>query len=174
VQWTQYHKINPSISQTRPFESAHKPKLYLEYVILIIKTWNLLTKIYTVIRTVLETAESFWKLVSKDRFPKLKDFALKWHSTFANTHICVWAYNFYYEASQIKNRNRMADETLDDCLRLANTSTSFDKGTIVSEKPRPQASHWLRFAIDCYCVVISIMHSLIITALVLNLMNLLF
>ena len=43
---------------------------------------------------VLETVEGFWKLVSKDRFPKLNDF-------------------------EFKNRNRMADETLDDSLRLA-------------------------------------------------------
>jgi len=31
----------------------------------------------------------------------------------------------------------MADETLDDT-----TSTGSDKGTILSEKPWPQASHW--------------------------------
>jgi len=30
---------------------------------------------------VLQTVDSFWKLVRKDRFPKLKDFALKMHST---------------------------------------------------------------------------------------------
>jgi len=34
----------------------------------------------------LETVGSFWKLVSKDRFPELKDFALKMHSTFGNTY----------------------------------------------------------------------------------------
>jgi len=35
----------------------------------------------------LQTAESFWKLVSKDRFPKLQDFALKMHSIFGSTHV---------------------------------------------------------------------------------------
>jgi len=44
-----------------------------------------------------------------------------------------------------KNINRMADETLNDSLRLATTKlpsgNPIDKGTIVSEKPRPQASH---------------------------------
>ena len=35
-----------------------------------------------------------------------------------------------------ENKNRMADETLDDT-----TSTGIDKGTILSGKPRPQASH---------------------------------
>jgi len=40
-----------------------------------------------------------------------------------------------------KNKNRMADETLDDSLRLATTNTGIDKERIVSEKPRPQESH---------------------------------
>jgi len=40
-----------------------------------------------------------------------------------------------------KNRNRMAGGTQDDSLRLATTNTGIDKGTIMSEKPRSQASH---------------------------------
>jgi len=36
----------------------------------------------------------------------------------------------------------MADETLDDSLRLAATNSGIDKGTIVSEKPQPQAFQW--------------------------------
>jgi len=50
--------------------------------------------------TVLETVESLRKLVSKDNFHKLKDFALKMHSTFGNTWIFVWEYILYDEASQ--------------------------------------------------------------------------
>jgi len=37
---------------------------------------------------VLETVESFSKLDSKDRYPKLKDFAQKMHSIFGNTWVC--------------------------------------------------------------------------------------
>jgi len=40
-----------------------------------------------------------------------------------------------------KNRNGMAGGTLVDSLRLAATNIGIDKGTIVSEKPRPKASH---------------------------------
>jgi len=40
---------------------------------------------------------------------------------------------------KFKDTNRMADETLDDSLRLANTGN--DKGTRVSEKSRLQTSH---------------------------------
>jgi len=36
----------------------------------------------------------------------------------------------------------MAGGTLVDSLRLATTNIGIDKGTIVSEKPRSQASHW--------------------------------
>jgi len=39
-----------------------------------------------------------------------------------------------------KNRNRMADETLNDSLRLATINTGSDKETIVSENHRTQAS----------------------------------
>jgi len=37
---------------------------------------------------VLETAETFWKLVSKDGFPKLKEIIIKLHSMFGNTYVC--------------------------------------------------------------------------------------
>jgi len=40
-----------------------------------------------------------------------------------------------------KKINRMTDETLDNSHRLA-TNVVIDTGTIVSEKSRPQSSHW--------------------------------
>jgi len=65
---------------------------------------------------VLKTAESFWKLVSKERFLKLKNFTLK----------CTRFGNTLYEDTfstmkqvKSKNRNRMADERLDDSLQIA-------------------------------------------------------
>jgi len=49
----------------------------------------------------LQTAESFWKLVSKDRFPKLKDFALKMHSNFGSTYVYESTFSILqYEANQ--------------------------------------------------------------------------
>jgi len=47
-----------------------------------------------------------------------------------------------------KNRNLMADQTLDD-----STSTGIDKRTILSGKPRPRASHWNRFVVNCYVLL---------------------
>jgi len=66
---------------------------------------------------VLETAENFWKLVSKERFLKLKHFAPKIHFMFGNTYVCE---STLYTVKQVKskNRNRMADEILDDSLLL--------------------------------------------------------
>jgi len=50
----------------------------------------------------LQTLESFWKLVSKDRFAKLKDFALKMHSMFGSLYVRVSSLHFLYCAgSQI-------------------------------------------------------------------------
>jgi len=64
---------------------------------------------------VLATVESFWKLVSKDRFLKLKDFALKMRSMFGNTYVCESTFSTMKQV-KYKYRNRMADETLDDSL----------------------------------------------------------
>jgi len=59
---------------------------------------------------------------------------------FANTY--VWESTFSaMNQVKSKNRNRMADETLDDSLRLATPNTSIDKGRIVSRKSQPQEFH---------------------------------
>jgi len=59
---------------------------------------------------VVETAETFWKLVSKDRFLKLKIFALKMHSMFANTYVCVRVRTFS-TIKQVKSINRNRRQT---------------------------------------------------------------
>jgi len=50
------------------------------------------------------------------------------------TYVCLSKFSTMKQIKS-KNRNRVADETLDDT-----TSTGIDKGTILSGKPRPQAS----------------------------------
>jgi len=59
---------------------------------------------------------------------------------FGSRYVCE---STFYTVNYVKskNKNRMADETLDDILRLATIITGVDTGAIVSEKPRPQASH---------------------------------
>jgi len=68
--------------------------------------------------TVLETAESFGKSVSKERFLKQQGFALKMHSSFSNKYLCESTFSTMKQV-QSKNRNQMAQETLVDSLRLA-------------------------------------------------------
>ena len=53
---------------------------------------------------------------SKEKFPKLKDFAIKMHSRFGNRYLCDRTSSTMMPLNS-KNRNRMADETLDHCLR---------------------------------------------------------
>jgi len=51
------------------------------------------------------------------------------------TYMGVWKISTMKQVKS-ENKNRMVDETLDDT-----TSTGIDIGTILSGKPRPQASH---------------------------------
>jgi len=67
---------------------------------------------------VLETAKSFWSLVSKETFLKLKDFAVKMHSRVGNTYVCESTFSTIKQVKS-ENRHRMAEEILDDSLRLA-------------------------------------------------------
>ena len=87
-----------------------------------------------------ETQKRFWKLVSKDKFPKLKDFALKMHSMFGSTYVCESTFSTM-KLIKSRNKNRMVNQTLDNCLRLSTTSIDDDIETIVSEKPQTHASH---------------------------------
>ena len=87
-----------------------------------------------------ETQERFWKLVSKDKFPKPKEFALKIHLMIGSTYVCESRFSII-ELVKSRNRNRMANQTLDNCLPLATIIIDIDMQTIVSEKPRTHASH---------------------------------
>jgi len=49
----------------------------------------------------LQTVASFWKLLSKDRFPKLQDFALKIHSLFGSTR---GGERIFYTIKQVKSK----------------------------------------------------------------------
>ena len=52
------------------------------------------------------------------------------------TYVCVSKFSTIKQVKS-ENRNRIADETLDDT-----TGTGIDKEAMLSGKPRPQASHW--------------------------------
>ena len=75
----------------------------------------------------------FWKLVSKEQFPYLRNFALKMCSMFGSTHICE---SIFSCMKRFKNdeRNRMSDETLDARLRLSISEIKANIDTIVKSK----------------------------------------
>jgi hypothetical protein len=80
-----------------------------------------------------ENPKSFWKLVCKDRDPKLRDFALKLHSFFSSTYICECTFSTMKHVKS-KNRNQMGDKTLDACLRHDTTNIDNGMDTLVKEK----------------------------------------
>jgi len=78
--------------------------------------------------------------ISQQRYiSQTERFRTKMHSMFGNTYVYE---SIFCTMKQVKfkNRNRMANQRLDDGLRLATTNIGIHIGTIVSEKPRPQAS----------------------------------
>jgi len=77
-------------------------------------------------------------LSSKIGFPN-KDFALIMHIIFGTTYMCE---NTFSTMKQVrsKNRNRMGDRTIVSDWYY-HEPIGIVKGTILSEKPQPQASH---------------------------------
>jgi len=65
---------------------------------------------------------------------------------FGNTCVCEGKFSTIKEVKS-ENSNWMAGETLDDSLWLAATNPGIDMGKIMSETPRPQASHWQSYVI---------------------------
>ena len=59
---------------------------------------------------------------------------------FGSTYVCKRTFSTM-KLVKSRNRNRMANQTLDNCLRLTTTSIDIDIETIVSEKPQTHASH---------------------------------
>ena len=88
----------------------------------------------------MENPESFWKFVSKERFPLLKDAAMKLYSMFGSTYICECTFSAMNNI-KTKNRNQLGNEALQACLRMATTTIPVDTNAIVEEEPRPQMSH---------------------------------
>ena len=89
-----------------------------------------------------EKPENFWKFVSQERFPILKNAALKLFSMFGSTYICECAFSAMNNI-KTKNRNQLGNSTLglQDCLRMATTHISVDTNAIVRNASRPQTSH---------------------------------
>ena len=80
-----------------------------------------------------ERHDVFWKLVSKEQFPCLRNFALKMCSMFVSTYICEIIFSCMKRLKS-DERNRMSDETLDARLRLSTSEIEANIDTIVKSK----------------------------------------
>ncbi|XP_072395238.1 EPM2A-interacting protein 1-like [Diabrotica undecimpunctata] len=87
-----------------------------------------------------EDISTFWKLVSKDRFYKLRNFALKLYSMFGSTYICESTFSALKHINS-KTNNRMENDSLEASIRLTTTSIDIDVQKLVEDKPLPQISH---------------------------------
>ena len=90
----------------------------------------------------MENPENFWKFVSKERFPMLKNAALKLFSMCESKYICECALSAM-NIIKSKNRNQLGNNTmaLHDCLRMATTNILVNTSAIVKEACRPQKLH---------------------------------
>ncbi|XP_050505455.1 general transcription factor II-I repeat domain-containing protein 2A-like [Diabrotica virgifera virgifera] len=85
-----------------------------------------------------EKGPEFFKLLSKEKFPKLRDFGLKMTSMFGST--CESAFS---SMKYIKNKNRsnLTNSSLRHLMRLSTTELEVDISSLVDEADRPQSSH---------------------------------
>ncbi|XP_050059754.1 general transcription factor II-I repeat domain-containing protein 2A-like [Aphis gossypii] len=82
----------------------------------------------------------FFKLLSKEKFPNLRDFGLKMTSMFGSTYICESAFS-YMKYIKNPNRSNLPDSTLRHLMRLSTTELAVDISSLVDEADRPQSSH---------------------------------
>ncbi|XP_025412100.1 general transcription factor II-I repeat domain-containing protein 2-like [Sipha flava] len=61
---------------------------------------------------------SFWKTLPVEKYPILRDFALKMFSMFGTTYICECTFSNLKHIKS-KERNRLTDETLGHLLRVS-------------------------------------------------------
>lgn len=87
-----------------------------------------------------EKGHDFFKLLSKERFPNLRDFGLKMTSMFGSTYICE---SVFSSMKFIKNHNRsnLTDSSLLHLMRLSTTELKVNIRSLVDAADRPQCSH---------------------------------
>ncbi|XP_050508133.1 general transcription factor II-I repeat domain-containing protein 2A-like [Diabrotica virgifera virgifera] len=87
-----------------------------------------------------EKGPEFFKLLSKEKFPNLRDFGLKMTSMFGSTYTCESAFSFM---KYIKNKNKsnLTDSSLRHLMRLSTTELEVVISSLVDEADRPQSSH---------------------------------
>ncbi|XP_056639733.1 SCAN domain-containing protein 3-like [Diorhabda sublineata] len=87
-----------------------------------------------------ERGPELFKLLSKEKFPNLRDFGLKITSMFGGTYRCESAFS---SMKYIKNHNRsnLTDSSLRHLVRLSTTEMEVDISSLVDEEPIDHSLH---------------------------------
>lgn len=88
--------------------------------------------------------EEFFKLLTKEKYPNLRDLGLKMFSIFGSTYICESTFSTM-KIVRNKQRNCLKDdESLENAIRLATTQIPIDINEIANDikfNKQPQISH---------------------------------
>ncbi|XP_076645616.1 general transcription factor II-I repeat domain-containing protein 2-like [Halictus rubicundus] len=82
----------------------------------------------------------FFKLLSKEKYPKLADFSLKLCSMFGSTYKNESSFSIMKHVKP-KYRSSLTDESLCSLLRIATSTIPVDTASLTTEMSRPQFSH---------------------------------
>uniref|UniRef100_A0A8D8SHG8 SCAN domain-containing protein 3 n=1 Tax=Cacopsylla melanoneura TaxID=428564 RepID=A0A8D8SHG8_9HEMI len=78
------------------------------------------------------TSCDFWKYFSEDKYPYLRKLAMYLTAFFASTYLCEATFSTM-NAVKTKNRNRISNEHLLQCVRLAVSSYEVDYMKLTDE-----------------------------------------
>ena len=74
-------------------------------------------------------SKDFWQLVSEEKYPKLKYFALRFCSLMGRTYICESSFSVVNHVKS-KTQSRLDSQMLSACVRLALTEIPVSDGSI--------------------------------------------
>lgn len=92
------------------------------------------------LKSLTSSSENIWPFVPKEKYPILVQVGLRVKAMFSSTYLCEVSFS---SMKFIKNkyRNRLTDEHLDNCIRMAATTYSPNIKKIVDDKKESHPSH---------------------------------
>lgn len=85
-----------------------------------------------VLKSLASNTAFIWPLVSRDKYPVLCRVAMKMKALFSSTYMCESSFS-NMKVIKSKYRNRLKDEHLDNCIRMAVTNYSANVKKIIEE-----------------------------------------
>jgi hypothetical protein len=84
--------------------------------------------------------QKFWKVLSQEKLPKLRNFSLEMLSFLGSTYICEAAFS---TVNTIKSRMRncLNNSSMESCLRLSLTGLPIDIDKLAAQKTCSVISH---------------------------------